>query len=69
MYVVVVEVFFVLEMLVGDLDGGSKKNQCFINGHHVRLASRDIFGRSLATRRVFKFRGFALRPVKLLIAR
>lgn len=25
MYVVVVEVFFVLEMLVGNLDGGSKK--------------------------------------------
>lgn len=54
---------------MGNLDGGSKKNPCFINDRHVSLASRDIFGRSLATQRLFKFRGFALRPVKLLIAR
>jgi len=46
-----------------------RKNRKNLDGCHMSLASRDIFGRSLATQRLFKFGGFALRPVKLLIAR
>lgn len=53
---------------MGNLDGGSKKIS-FVGGCPMCLASRDIFGRSLATQRLLKFGGSALRPVKLLIAR